>query len=113
MRNLFLGPLGLERLWRQEGNSARMRDDASGQRAGVGTWGPQREMGEAASLEGQRLGSPQVSVGQCGAVDRARWHGWTSRVPVLALPPTSCVTSGQAPRSLGLSELLIWSTYIS
>ena len=75
-------------------------DDGLGQKRGVlnGEW------------EGRCvLGMPvaQVSAGQCGAVDRAGQWWWTWHFPVLALSPTSCVTSGKALPSLGLSELLI------
>lgn len=45
-----------------------------------------------------------VSVGQCGAVGRARCggRGWALQILVLALPPASCATSGKS--------LLLWAS---
>ena len=70
------------RLWRQEGNTASMTENASGR--GLG-----QELGV---LNGKQEGScvlgisaAQLSAGQCGAVNRSGQWWWTWQAPVLAL----------------------------
>lgn len=92
------------RLWRQEGNTASMTENASG--SGLGQErGVLNRKCEGSCVLG--MSAAQVSAGQCGAVDRSGQWRWTWQAPVRALSPTSCVISGKSLPSLGLSELLI------
>ena len=88
------------RLWRQEGNTASMTENASGR--GLGQ---ERGKPEGSCVLG--MSAAQVSAGQCGAVNRSGQSWWPWQAPVLALSPISCVISGKSFPSLGLSELLI------
>lgn len=65
------------KLWRQEGNTASMTENASG--CGIGQ--------ERGVLNGKREGScvlgmsaAQVSAGHCGAVNRSGHWSWTCRL---------------------------------
>lgn len=92
------------RLWRQEGNTASMTENASG--SGLGQErGVLNRKWEGSCVLGMSVA--QVSAGQRGAVDRSGQWRWTWQAPVRALSPISCVISGKSLPSLGLSELLI------
>lgn len=100
MRHLLLVPMGPGQLWRQEGISLGIGGNASKPRAGAGTWSHERGTGgkpHPSNGAGSGLHRPAVgSVVQwteAGGGGRGRGH---CRLAILALPPTSCVTSGKS-----------------